>query len=163
MADVSLAVWAGYVLAGGLMPLFYVSQVAVCLRDRSGLSAYSVSKCAIHVCLRLVMMPFIVLTGSPTMTVIVGLDLAGRLAELAAALLSLHRQGWTASQMTQRIVRLDFLQPEGAPHGAPTGSVRHGAPAGQAPVDRAPPERTPTAAPLRPAAVRNDAMESTSP
>lgn len=118
MGEASGLVWAMYVAAGLVMPLFYVSQIAACLRDRSELVAYSLSKCAIHIALRFVMLPFIVATGTPTMVVIVSLDLAGRLAELVAAWFSLRRAGWTAQRIASRVARLDFLA-----NGSPMGEV----------------------------------------
>lgn len=101
-------VWGMYVAAGIVMPLFYVAQIAACLRDRTDLAAYSLSKCAIHVALRFVMVPFIVVTGTPTMVVIVSLDLLGRCLEMAAAWFSLYRSGWSAKRIFVRVARLDF-------------------------------------------------------
>lgn len=87
-----------YVCAGVVLPLFYLPQIRRCSADQSGLASYSLRKAGFQFVLRVVMMPFITQVGSPTMTFVVGLDLAGRGAELLAAVLSLRAQGasWAA-------------------------------------------------------------------
>lgn len=81
-----------YITAGIILPMYYVPQVVRLLSDDSGLTSYSMSKSATQTSLRIIMMPFVVGVGNPTMTCIVALDLAGRLAELSAAVHSLRRQ-----------------------------------------------------------------------
>lgn len=87
-----------YVCAGVVLPLFYLPQIRRCSADQSGLASYSLRKAGFQFVLRAVMMPFITQVGSPTMTFVVALDLAGRGAELLAAVLSLRAQGssWVA-------------------------------------------------------------------
>ena len=87
-----------YVCAGVVLPLFYLPQIRRCSADQSGLASYSLRKAGFQFVLRVVMMPFITQVGSPTMTFVVALDLAGRGAELLAAVLSLRAQGssWVA-------------------------------------------------------------------
>ncbi|MBP6900591.1 MAG: hypothetical protein KBC73_10910 [Burkholderiaceae bacterium] len=82
-----------YVGAGLALPMFYLPQIRLCLRDRSGLRAFSLGKSAVQFGLRVAMMPFVLQVGSPLMSAVVLLDLAARGLELAAALYSLRRQG----------------------------------------------------------------------
>lgn len=86
-----------YVAAGYALPLFYLPQIRMCLRDQSQLASYSLRKAVIQCALRVVMMPFIWGIGNVTMTMVVSLDLLGWFVELASAVASLRRQGvsWT--------------------------------------------------------------------
>lgn len=90
-----------YVVAGLVLPLYYVPQITRCWHDRTGLASYSMGKSGTQLMLRSLMMPFVYGVGDPTMSFIVSLDFAGRAAEYCAAVLSLRRQG----EPWQRIVR----------------------------------------------------------
>jgi len=87
-----------YIAAGLLLPLYYVPQIRRCLADRTLLASYSMGKSGPQLMLRIAMMPFVFSVGDMTMSVIVSLDLLGRLAEMWAAVWSLRRQGqgWIA-------------------------------------------------------------------
>jgi hypothetical protein len=107
----SAVIWIAYIGSGLIMPIFYYSQIRVCWQDTSGLPAYSMSKATIHVLCRLLMLPYIVSVGSPTMTLIVGLDLFGRCVELVVATVSLRRVGWKWHEISTRTLSLDFRRP----------------------------------------------------
>ena len=92
-----------YVVAGVLLPLFYLPQVVRCMRDDTGLVSYSLRKAGVQFTLRLLMMPFILGIGNLTMTVVVSLDLLGRATELLAAITSLRAQGFGWRQIALRL------------------------------------------------------------
>jgi hypothetical protein len=119
-----------YIVAGCLLPMFYVPQIRRCLRDDGGLVAYSIRKSGYQFALRLVMMPFICSIGNQSMTFIVGLDLAGRGAELMAAITSLRSQGQTWPVIALRLLPAGVVRlfPAGA-----AGCERGAAAAGQEP------------------------------
>lgn len=91
-----------YVAAGLALPLYYVPQIRRCLRDRSGLASYSMGKSGTQLILRLLMLPFVYQVGDTTMTVIVSLDTAGRIAEFCGAVVGLRRQGAPWAEIRQR-------------------------------------------------------------
>ena len=100
-------VLVAYIAAGLVLPLFNLPQILACAVDRDGLKAYSLTKTVGQIACRLAMLPFIVQVGSLTMVVIVTVDLAARLVELAVAALSLRRVGWTWGAIGRRIWKID--------------------------------------------------------
>ncbi|MBI5792594.1 MAG: hypothetical protein HZA63_14080 [Rhodocyclales bacterium] len=104
-----------YTSAGLVLSAFYAPQIVACLRDDHGLSAYSLQKALVQLVCRAAMMPFVWITvDSVVMLSIQGLDLGLRAAELAVAVWSLKRQGWTWPQIARRSVGRSAVQPTGA-------------------------------------------------
>lgn len=91
-----------YIAAGLALPLYYIPQTLRCLQDETLLSSYSLAKSVTQLTLRFLMMPFVLSVGNTTMSVIVALDLAGRLLEASCAVRSLRRQGQTWREITGR-------------------------------------------------------------
>lgn len=112
-----------YIAAGVALPLFYIPQIARCLKDDAGLVSYSLRKSGMQLGLRVLMLPFIWDVGNTTMTWIVGLDLVGRVAELAAALTSLRAQGRSWAEICRR---LQPIHPVGHQHAAPASPSASG-------------------------------------
>lgn len=140
-----------YVAAGVALPAYYLPQMAKCARDNTRLASYSMSKAGTQLVLRLAMLPFVFGVGNITMTCVVSLDFAGRLAEFAIAVASLHRQGMTWRQVGQRCRPLGRRDPNDplaaaaasidAP--APPTTSTSETPAPQAAIDEPPaPERS---------------------
>ena len=103
MATMDDAVTLAYVGAGLVLPLFYLLQVGVCLRDRSGLDGFSLGKCAVQLVLRAAMLPFVLGVGNRVMSAIVLLDFVGRLLEVCAALAALRQQHWAWRDIVARL------------------------------------------------------------
>jgi hypothetical protein len=82
-----------YVVAGTLLPAYYLPQMLKCAIDETQLAAYSMSKAACQLVLRMAMLPFVFGIGNLTMTCVVSLDFAGRACEFSIAVWSLLRQG----------------------------------------------------------------------
>ena len=103
-----------YVAAGIALPLYYVPQIQRCLADQTRLASYSLSKSAVQVALRLLMLPFIVGVGNATMVTIVVLDLVGRGAELGSAVFALRRQSQSWRSIGARAVHASASSPADA-------------------------------------------------
>jgi len=99
-----------YIAAGVLLPAYYLPQTLKCARDNTGLAAYSMSKSATQLVLRLAMLPFVFGIGNATMTAIVALDFAGRACEFSVAMWSLRRQGLSTSQMIGRCLPVAWFR-----------------------------------------------------
>lgn len=99
-----------YVLAGILLPAYYVPQMLKCAADDTRLAAYSMSKAASQLALRMAMLPFVFGIGNPTMTCVVALDFAGRASEFAVAVWSLSRQGLRPREILSRCLPLGRLR-----------------------------------------------------
>lgn len=84
-----------YTTAGLILPLFYLPQIRTCLRDVTGLLAFSMGKAFTQFWLRAAMLPFVFGVGNNLMTFIVTVDFLARGLEFAAALYSLRRQGYS--------------------------------------------------------------------
>lgn len=97
-----------YVVAGLILPLFYVPQLRALCTDTTHLESYSISTSTVQLGCRVVMMPFVAITGNATMITIVGLDLAARGVIVLAAAQALRRQGWTWREVVRRFALLDF-------------------------------------------------------
>ena len=82
--------WEGvYVLAGFALAAFYVPQIQVLLRDRTGVAAYSMRKGCCQLAARALMLPFVFITvDSQTMLLMQSLDIVLRAVEVGAALWS---------------------------------------------------------------------------
>lgn len=93
-----------YVLAGIVLPLFYLPQIRRCTQDTTLLASYSLRKSAFQCALRVAMMPFILQVANQTMVMVVSLDLTGRGLELLAALMSLRAQGMSWSGIALRVL-----------------------------------------------------------
>lgn len=93
-----------YVLAGIVLPLFYLPQIRRCMQDQTMLASYSLRKSAFQCALRVAMMPFIMHVANQTMVMVVSLDLMGRGLELLAALMSLRAQGSSWQAMALRVL-----------------------------------------------------------
>lgn len=93
-----------YVAAGCALPLYYGPQISRCLRDSSGLASYSLSKGAMQLALRTLMLPFIWQINNTTMTVIVAIDVIGRAMEVTAAVTSLRAQDVPWSAVARRLL-----------------------------------------------------------
>jgi hypothetical protein len=91
-----------YVVAGILLPAYYLPQMLTCAVDETRLAAYSMSKAASQLALRMAMLPFVFGIGNLTMTCVVALDFAGRASEFAIAVWSLSRQGVTPREILGR-------------------------------------------------------------
>jgi hypothetical protein len=91
-----------YVVAGILLPAYYLPQMLTCAVDETRLAAYSMSKAASQLALRMAMLPFVFGIGNLTMTCVVALDFAGRASEFAIAVWSLSRQGVTPREILAR-------------------------------------------------------------
>lgn len=98
--------WEGiYIAAGLVLAAYYLPQLGLCLRDQTGLQAYSLPKALVQLGMRATMMPFVFLTvDSVAMLSIQGLDLALRAAEVASAIWSLRHQGWSWTRIVHRAV-----------------------------------------------------------
>lgn len=99
-----------YVIAGIALPAYYVPQIRTSLRDRTGMAAYSMSKAATQLLLRVAMLPFVFGIGNVTMILIVSLDFLGRTAEFLTAVWSLRRQGFDGRQVLARCLPLANLE-----------------------------------------------------
>ena len=95
-----------YVIAGIALPAYYVPQIRTSLRDRTGMAAYSMSKAATQLLLRVAMLPFVFGIGNVTMILIVSLDFLGRTAEFFTAVWSLRKQGFDGRQVLTRCLPL---------------------------------------------------------
>lgn len=84
-----------YTTAGLILPLFYLPQIRTCLRDATGLLAFSMGKAFTQFWLRAAMLPFVFGVGNNLMTFIVTVDFLARGLEFGAALYSLRRQGYS--------------------------------------------------------------------
>jgi hypothetical protein len=109
-----------YVVAGILLPAYYLPQMLTCAVDETRLAAYSMSKAASQLALRMAMLPFVFGIGNLTMTCVVALDFAGRASEFAIAVWSLSRQGATPREILSRCLPFGRLRdadqvPDGAP------------------------------------------------
>lgn len=83
-----------YTTAGLILPLFYLPQIRTCLRDTTGLLAFSMGKAFTQFWLRAAMLPFVFGVGNNLMTFIVTVDFLARGLEFGAALYSLRLQGY---------------------------------------------------------------------
>lgn len=137
-----------YVVAGILLPAYYLPQMLKCAVDETRLAAYSMSKAASQLALRMAMLPFVFGFDNLTMTCVVALDFAGRASEFAIAVWSLSRQGVPPREILTRClpfgplrdVQGELREPQAAdrsgPLGEPSGSLHgerpdeHGASAG---------------------------------
>jgi len=109
-----------YVFAGILLPAYYLPQMLKCAADETRLAAYSMSKAASQLALRMAMLPFVFGIGNLTMTCVVALDFAGRASEFAIAVWSLSRQGVTPREIVSRCLPFGRLRgAEAVPHGPP--------------------------------------------
>lgn len=112
-----------YVFAGILLPAYYLPQMLKCAADETRLAAYSMSKAASQLALRMAMLPFVFGIGNLTMTCVVALDFAGRAAEFAIAVWSLSRQGVTPGEILNRCLPFGRLRgAEAVPHGPPVAN-----------------------------------------
>lgn len=108
-----------YVFAGILLPAYYLPQMLKCAVDETRLAAYSMSKAAAQLALRMAMLPFVFGIGNLTMTCVVALDFAGRATEFAIAVWSLSRQGATPREILNRCLPFGRLRVASeVPHGA---------------------------------------------
>ena len=92
-----------YLMAGMTLPVFYLPQILHCLRDDTGLQAFSMSKSLSQLLLRLVMLPYLLLVGNPAIIFIALFDLCGRIVEFGCALHALRRQSWTWAEIHRRL------------------------------------------------------------
>lgn len=92
-----------YLLAGIIMPIFYLPQILSCIRDSTGLKSFSVSKSMCQLLLRVAMLPFLVIVDNPIILGIALFDIAGRVTEFVVAIGSLRRQKWTWRRIASRI------------------------------------------------------------
>ena len=91
-----------YLATGLVLPMFYIQQVVVCMRDQSRLHAFSMSKATTQLLLRLSMIPFLLTIDSREILCIALLDLIARFAEVFAAISSLRRQEVTFDEILHR-------------------------------------------------------------
>ncbi len=110
---------AVYVGAGILLPAYYLPQMLKCAVDETRLAAYSMSKAASQLALRMAMLPFVFGFDNLTMTCVVALDFGGRASEFAIAVWSLSRQGATTREILNRCLPFGRLQDVGAALHAP--------------------------------------------
>lgn len=108
-----------YVVAGILLPAYYVPQMLKCAVDETRLAAYSMSKAASQLALRMAMLPFVFGFDNLTMTCVVALDFGGRASEFAIAVWSLSRQGATPREILNRCLPFGRLRDVGAALHAP--------------------------------------------
>ena len=99
-----------YLMAGLILPVFYVPQILHCIRDDTGLHAFSMSKSLCQLILRLVMLPFLLRVDNSVIIVIALFDIAGRLTEFSFALHALRRQAWTWAEISRRLSPVMPLQ-----------------------------------------------------
>ena len=107
-----------YVVAGILLPAYYVPQMLKCAVDETRLAAYSMSKAASQLALRMAMLPFVFSFDNLTMTCVVALDFGGRVGEFAIAVWSLSRQGAAPREIISRCMPFGRLRdPDAVPPG----------------------------------------------
>ena len=136
-----------YVVAGILLPAYYVPQMLKCAVDETRLAAYSMSKAASQLALRMAMLPFVFGFDNLTMTCVVALDFGGRASEFAIAVWSLSRQGATPREILNRCLPFGRLRDVGrAPRVLPDAnwSSRPNAAAGSHDAGPPEPDRSPS-------------------
>lgn len=80
-------------IAGLILPLFYIPQIQKLRRDHSGLAAYSLRKAIAQLALRGVGMVYIVVVNQdPFIVLVIAADVLGRSIELAVAITALRQQ-----------------------------------------------------------------------
>ena len=94
-----------YVASGLLLPLFYAPQILRLRRDATKLDSYSLSKAVAQFLLRIPALLFaIAVVRNDLMIFVVALDLVGRFTEVAVALSSLRRQGYSWVECLRRVL-----------------------------------------------------------
>lgn len=99
-----------YLLAGVIMPIFYVPQILSCIRDSTGLKSFSVSKSMCQLLLRVAMLPFLVLVENHVILGIALFDIAGRVTEFVVAIGALRRQKWSWGRIASRVSPAHTIQ-----------------------------------------------------
>lgn len=120
-----------YLMAGMIMPVFYLPQILHCIRDETGLKAFSMSKSLCQLLLRLAMVGFLVEVGNPMILFIALFDLFGRITEFSFALRALRRQAWAWCAIGQRLspvtpVRNFLLRLRSVPRRSPLECANRG-------------------------------------
>lgn len=93
-----------YFATGIALPIFYAPQITRLLNDNTKAASFSLSKAMWQFFLRLPALLFaIVVVKSGFMIIVLLFDLAGRAGEIAAAVISLRRQGVDYNAIFARI------------------------------------------------------------
>lgn len=92
-----------YLMAGMILPVFYLPQILHCIRDNTQLHAFSMSKSLSQLILRLAMLPFLLHVDNSVIIAIAMFDLTGRITEFSFAVHSLRRQRCSWSSISQRL------------------------------------------------------------
>lgn len=99
----TISTQAIYVMAGLILPVFYIPQILHCVRDNTGLHAFSMSKSTFQLLLRLSMLPFLLQVNNTVILSIALFDIFGRIAEFSVSIGSLRRQKWSWSSIALRL------------------------------------------------------------
>lgn len=92
-----------YLGSGLLLPLFYVPQIVKLWNDDTRLGSYSLSKATAQLLLRLPALAFAVLiVNHAYMTVVLTMDVLGRLVEFLVAIRALRKQGVSLREVASR-------------------------------------------------------------
>lgn len=92
-----------YFVAGAILPAFYLPQILHCIRDNTGLHAFSMSKSLFQLILRMVMLSYLFTVGNSAIIFIALFDALARIFEFIFAVHALRRQKCTWSEIRKRL------------------------------------------------------------